>query len=137
MHELAVCQALLHQVADIAAAQGADRVTRITLEVGPLSGVDAALLITAFETLRRGSCAAGAPLLIESTGVEIACLTCGAQSPTPPNRLLCKSCGGYRTRVVAGDELRLRRVELHRAHPAPAALNNQGDRRCAKPAAVP
>jgi Zn finger protein HypA/HybF involved in hydrogenase expression len=26
--------------------------------------------------------------------------------------LLCDTCGGYRTRIVAGDELRLRRVEL-------------------------
>jgi hydrogenase nickel incorporation protein HypA/HybF len=52
-------------------------------------------------------------LFIEATNVEICCLSCGSQSQTAPNRLICAACGGYRTRVVAGDELRLRRVELH------------------------
>jgi hydrogenase nickel incorporation protein HypA/HybF len=51
-------------------------------------------------------------LSIETTEVIVSCLSCGAQSRTAPNRLLCSACGGYRTRIVAGDELRLRRVEL-------------------------
>jgi hydrogenase nickel incorporation protein HypA/HybF len=121
VHELSVCQALLHQVAEIAAARGADRVTRITIEVGPLAGVDPALLVSAFAIARAGSCAAGATLLFEATAVEITCLSCGRHSRPRPNRLVCSSCGGFRTRVVAGEELRLRRVELHVPPQASAA----------------
>ena len=117
MHELSVCQALLTQVAAIAAGRGARLVERITIEVGPLSGVEPALLASAFAALRAGGCAAEAALSIESTAVAIRCMTCGTQSPTKPNRLVCAACGGFRTRIVAGDELRLRRVELRMPPP--------------------
>lgn len=113
MHELSVCQALLTQVANIAAERGAGAVERITIEIGPLCGVEPELLARAFTVARAGGCAAGATLSIELTAVEISCLSCGARSQTAPNRLVCAECGGYRARVVAGDELRLRRVELH------------------------
>ena len=110
MHELSVCQALLTQVIEIAAERGADAVERIVIEP--------ALLARAFDVVRTGSCAAQAVLSIESPGVTICCVTCGAQSQTAPNRLVCTACGGYRTRIVAGDELRLRRVELRVPQPA-------------------
>jgi hydrogenase nickel incorporation protein HypA/HybF len=112
VHELSVCQALLTQVAEIAAGRGARMVERITIEVGPLCGVEPALLARAFVIARAGGCAAEAALLIESTSVTVSCVGCGAQSQVAPNRLICAMCGGFRTRVVAGDELRLRRVEL-------------------------
>ncbi len=121
MHELSICQALLDEVSAIAARQGAVRVMRITLEVGPLSGVEPALLASAFAVARAGSCASDAELLIEATSIEIRCLGCGSRSQTKPNRLICAACGGYRTQITAGEELRLRRVELHVPHQSPAA----------------
>lgn len=112
MHELSICQALLSQVTAIAREQGAEAIERIVVEVGPLSGVDAALLARAFEAARIGSCAADAALSINTPQVTVSCLSCGAESHVAPNRLLCDACGGYRTRIIAGDELNLRRVEL-------------------------
>lgn len=120
MHELSVCQALLAQLADIAAAHGGRSVARVTVEVGPLSGIEPVLLANAFKAASTGSCAADAALCIETSAVLISCLTCGAQSQARPNRLLCAACGGYRTRVVGGDELRLRRVELQASKSPPA-----------------
>jgi hydrogenase nickel incorporation protein HypA/HybF len=112
VHELSVCQALLAQVTEIATDRGASVVQRITVEVGPLSGVEPALLASAFEIVRAGSCAAEATLSIQTMAVTIICMSCGAESQALPNRLLCAACGAYRTRVVGGDELRLRSVEL-------------------------
>jgi hydrogenase nickel incorporation protein HypA/HybF len=123
MHELSICQSLLSQVAEIALNHGANTVERIVIEVGPLSGVEPQQLVRAFEFTRRGSCAAHAELAIETTQVIVSCMVCGAQSHTVSNRLLCGVCGGYRTRIAAGDELRLRRVELRapERQAAPAA----------------
>ncbi len=121
MHELSVCQALLTQVVELAAARGASVVQRIVIEVGPLSGIEPHQLRTAFAVVCVGSCADGAALVIESTPVVVACLLCDAQSHTAPNRLVCGACGGYRTRIVAGDELRLRQVELRVAESQPLA----------------
>src|SRR5580658_8279871 len=100
---------------------GASAVARIIVEVGPLSGIDPALLASAFDVVRAGSYASGAELSIETMPVTISCLVCGTESQTLPNRLLCAGCGGYRTRVVSGDELRLRTVELRM--PEPRALS--------------
>jgi hydrogenase nickel incorporation protein HypA/HybF len=115
------CQSLLSQVTEIASDRGADAVERIVIEVGPLSAVEMALLAQAFSVARVGSCAAHAELSIETTAVTVSCLACGAQSQTAANRLLCGVCGGYRTRVVAGDELRLRRVEMRAPEPSPSS----------------
>jgi hydrogenase nickel incorporation protein HypA/HybF len=112
VHELSVCQHLLAQVADIATIQGASTVRRITVELGPLCGVEPSLLERAFQLARAGSCAADAELEIQLTGVLVCCALCGAQTPARPNRLVCGGCGGHRTRLVSGDEMRLRAVEL-------------------------
>jgi hydrogenase nickel incorporation protein HypA/HybF len=109
---MAVCQALLSQVAQIAQQHGAEAVACITVEIGPLSGVEPEQLRRAFAVMRAGSGSAAAELLIETVAVEVHCLACGADSETPVNRLVCRTCGGFRTRVIAGDELRLRRIEL-------------------------
>ncbi len=111
MHELSVCQALLIQVADIAEARGAEAVDCITIQVGPLCGTEPALLFNAFMTMRSGISAA-ARLRIKRCQVRIHCLECGSDSETTPSRLLCGHCGGWRTRVIAGEELHLLKVEL-------------------------
>jgi hydrogenase nickel incorporation protein HypA/HybF len=103
---------LLAQLAEIAERHGASAVERVTIEVGPLSGIEPELLARAFTILRGGGCAAQALLSIESTTVSISCLGCGAGSAAEPNRLVCAICGSFRTRIIAGDELRLRHLEL-------------------------
>jgi hydrogenase nickel incorporation protein HypA/HybF len=112
MHELSVCQALLAQVRDIAQAHGANAVKQVIVAVGPLSGIEPALLERAFRLARAGSCAAHAELKFEPTALRVRCTECGAESACEANRLLCAQCGGYRTQVISGDELRLLRVEL-------------------------
>jgi hydrogenase nickel incorporation protein HypA/HybF len=117
LHELSVCQALLAQVARIAADRGANSVIRITVEVGPLCGVEPILLANAFGAARTGSCAADADLAIETPVVRVRCLGCEAESDVSPSRLVCAACGGYRTQLVRGNELRLCQVELARLDP--------------------
>jgi hydrogenase nickel incorporation protein HypA/HybF len=112
MHELAVCQALLDQVTDVARAHGAAGVQRIAVQVGPLSGVLPELLAQAFSVARAGTAASGAVLEIEEVPLRVRCERCGAETAAAVNRLLCGACGDYHTRVVSGDELLLARVEL-------------------------
>ena len=60
MHEMSVCLALLDQVRAIAADRQAPRATRIELDIGPLSGVEADLLRNAWPIASAGTIAAGA-----------------------------------------------------------------------------
>lgn len=112
MHELAVCQALLHEVCRVAEAQGATDVSRVIVWVGPLSGVEPALLERAFEIARVETPARHAELILEFSGVQVRCRNCGAVSSVSPTCLLCPRCGDFHTELLAGDELMLKRVEL-------------------------
>ncbi len=114
MHELSICQALLRQVEDIARREGADRVTKIILRVGPLGGVEPQLLQQAFGFARVGTLAAEAELSIEEAEILVHCLDCDAEGQALANRLLCPVCGSYRTRLLRGDELILASLELTR-----------------------
>jgi hydrogenase nickel incorporation protein HypA/HybF len=112
MHELSVCNALLQQVEKIAAEHGARKVTRIELGVGPLSGIEPKLLRNAYPIAVAGTVAEHAELVITDFEIRVSCTECNAETPATPNRLLCGECGGFRTRVISGDEMVLQRVEL-------------------------
>jgi len=112
MHELSVCLALMQQVNTICNEHRARRVEKIVLALGPLSGIEQPLLERAFPLAATGTRAEDAALVIESCAVRVRCSSCGAESEVAPNRLLCKSCGDFRTRLIAGDEMLLVSVEL-------------------------
>ncbi len=112
MHELSVCQALIRQVDEVARRHGARRVKAIHLDIGPLSGVEPELLRRAYDLAAAGSAAQDALLCIEAAPVRVHCEDCGAETAAEINRLLCARCGAWRTRLVSGDEMLLRSVEL-------------------------
>ena len=112
MHEFSICQALLQQLDELALRHGASGVERVTVQIGPLSGVEPQLLSAAFAVARRGSCAQDAELLLESLPLRIRCAACGIEAEATLERLCCAECGSSRTEVTSGTELLLRRVEL-------------------------
>lgn len=114
MHELAVCQALLDQVTDVALQHAAGRVTSVHVLCGPLSGVEPHLLAQAFTIARGGTVAADAELRIDPQEVVIHCAGCEADHPVMPNRLCCPVCGKPSSHLVSGDALLLAQVELER-----------------------
>ena len=140
MHELSVCLSLLQQVEAIAAERHAAAVIRIELEVGPLSGVEPDLLRNAWPLAAAGTIAEPADdevayyqdytatyaepaeLSINSCDLVVECSECGEQTAAKANRLLCASCGDYRTRVVSGEDLTLLRLELETTPKAAASL---------------
>jgi hydrogenase nickel incorporation protein HypA/HybF len=123
MHELAICQSILRQVVDMSAPHHPADVARVTLRIGPLAGVNPALLRTAFPLAAAGTCCETASLRIETVAVRVACRLCGAASHVRPNRLLCGVCGTWRVTLLSGDEMRLESLDLRAPAPAEAAMN--------------
>ena len=113
MHELAICQSLLAQVEEIASENKAERVSVITVQIGPLSGVVPMLLKRTFAVARRGTLAANAKLVMEETQARIRCRGCGSDATVPENRLVCPACGDFHTTLIGGNELILKRVTLN------------------------
>jgi hydrogenase nickel incorporation protein HypA/HybF len=112
MHELAVCQALLAEVASVARRRRAVAVTDIHVGIGPLSGVEADLLRDAFPIAAAGTIAADASLCLRRTTVRVHCSECGEETEARASRLLCGNCGDWRTTLIGGDELLLERVGM-------------------------
>jgi hydrogenase nickel incorporation protein HypA/HybF len=112
MHELALCQALIDEVEAVALAQRAPSVTDVYVSVGPLSGAEPPLLQSAFPIAAAGTSAESAELHLETAPVRVACNECGCESDAAMNRLVCGHCGDWRTQLLSGDELLLRRVVL-------------------------
>ena len=111
MHELAVCQALIAQVEEIANRRDA-RVRQVRIGIGPLCGVEAGLLADAYPLACAGTPAEGSRLAIEATVPRVRCRSCDAESVVAANRLLCGACGDWQTDLLAGDEMLLLSVEL-------------------------
>jgi hydrogenase nickel incorporation protein HypA/HybF len=122
MHELSICQALVQQLEGVSAANGGGAVELVRLRIGPLSGVEAALLRHAFPLASAGTIADGAELVIEAAPVVVHCNDCGARSEAASNRMLCGACNGYRVKMLSGDEMLLESVELSLADATPAEM---------------
>ena len=112
MHEMSICQGLMDQVERIAAEQGASRVDRIVLSIGPLSGVEPVLLRRAYEAACLQTVAENAEFEIETGSIEVECRCCGASGEAEVNRLLCPACGDWKVNLLKGDELLLMRLEV-------------------------
>lgn len=112
MHELSLCEDLMGQVMVIAKSHHAEKVIRITVQIGPLSGIEPLLLESAFTISRAGTLAEDAEFLTEELPVRVLCNRCGSESKTAVNHLVCGSCGDNDTQLLSGDELILARVEL-------------------------
>jgi hydrogenase nickel incorporation protein HypA/HybF len=112
MHELSICQSLLEEVASQVEQNGGGQVRSIMIEIGPLSGVEPHLLQAAFSLARLGTVAEHATLTVQTIPVCIRCPSCQSEHETDPNDLRCPSCGEWRTRLIRGDEMMLRRMEI-------------------------
>ena len=112
MHELAVSLALIDEAERVARAHGARRIAHLRVLIGPLSGVDGEQLARSYTIARAGTLTAEATLEWSATPIAVRCEQCGATSEVGAQRLLCRACGSWQTRVVSGAELTLQSVEL-------------------------
>jgi hydrogenase nickel incorporation protein HypA/HybF len=114
MHELSICQSIIEQVIPIAQQNNAQIVTKVIVRIGPLSGVEAPLLVRAFPIVSAGSIARGAILEARSSAIRIRCNICANENEASINQLLCKNCGSWQTSLLSGDEMLLESIELEK-----------------------
>jgi hydrogenase nickel incorporation protein HypA/HybF len=113
MHELSLAQSLVEDIVAAARREGADRIVRVRLAVGALSGVDADAFEFAFPVAAEGSLAAGAELEIRAVALSVRCRDCGAVSSPDPLLCRCEACGSASVDVAAGRELKVEALEIH------------------------
>jgi hydrogenase nickel incorporation protein HypA/HybF len=123
VHELAVAQALVEQVEAVIDQHNATSASLIRVRIGPLAGVVAELLATAFPLAAAGSRMQHAELEFTHAPIQVRCQSCGADTEAAMNRLICGACGDWHTQIISGDELLLESVELINGPPLDSPLS--------------
>jgi len=112
MHEFSIVQNLIDLVEKFASKNGADRVSKVVVSVGVLSGVEPHLLELAFETFKEGTVAEKAKIVIEVEKLKVRCFDCEQILEKEEPNAICPLCGSLNTEVEGGDELILKSLEL-------------------------
>jgi len=116
MHEMSLVQGLLHQLHAIAAEHKTSKVTKVTMLVGPLSGVVVDSFQFGFDVLTKtDDLVQGAELEIIIPEISYRCSGCGAVEKTAGQRpRACSACGDsiLIPEEGEGNDLILQQVEM-------------------------
>lgn len=112
MHEMSLVAGVMRILDDTARAQDFTRVRAVVLEIGGLSHVDPEAMRFAFEAQKPGTLAEGARLDIVRVPGRAWCMDCAEDKPLERRGDACPTCGGYKLTVTAGDDLRVRELEV-------------------------
>jgi len=109
MHELGITRSI---VAIVTEHSGGQKVVRVTVELGRLCGFAPDALRFCFDLCAHGTLADGAQLdIVEIDGLG-RCSACGAQNRLEIPMGYCPSCGRPALTIVAGEELKIREMEV-------------------------
>ena len=97
---------------DHANSQAFNSVKTVWLEIGALSGVELDAMRFGFDAVMRDSVADGARLEIIEIPGQAWCLTCAETVPVQQRFDQCPKCGGYQLELVAGDQMRIKELEV-------------------------
>ncbi len=111
MHELSLMRSMIDLLEDESRSAGFDRVRLVVLEIGELASVEAEAMRFSFDAATEGTLAEGARLVIERPPGRGWCARCGAEVPIAERHDLCPVCGSL-CRMVSGDQLRIREIEV-------------------------
>jgi hydrogenase nickel incorporation protein HypA/HybF len=112
MHEVSLCRGMVGLIEDERRRQGFAKVRKIVLEIGMLGHVEPEAMLFCFEAVSRGTVAEGARLVVERVAGAGWCDDCRATVPLAERFAACPFCGGHDVRMTAGDELRVRELEV-------------------------
>jgi hydrogenase nickel incorporation protein HypA/HybF len=112
MHEMALCEGVIEIIEAEARKQSFSRVKTVWLEIGALSQVEPEAMRFCFDIVAAHSVAAEAKLEIISAAGEAWCMSCVKTVPVERRYDPCPCCGGHQLQVTAGEEMRIKELEV-------------------------
>jgi len=109
MHELSITQSMIEICEQNA---GGKPVLAVIVEIGLLSGVVPEAVEFCFESCSRDTLLDGARLLIEQIPGQGRCNDCNSAFPLETLYDPCNACGSHRIMITAGNELRVKELEV-------------------------
>jgi len=112
MHEMALTESVVEIALQEMRKAGARRLTRIVLDIGRLSAVEPEAMRFCFSAVAAGTAAEGAELTIEDVAGAGWCLDCARSVALAERFGPCPECGGFHVQMTAGDEMKIRELEV-------------------------
>ena len=113
MHEYSIVQSLLESCEEHVKENDASEVTKVIVKIGVLSGVEPALLQTAFDTFKEHTVCNDAKFIINHQKVVIECFHCNTTSTLEKNDFCCPSCQSVKIKVIDGEDMYLMSLEMN------------------------
>jgi hydrogenase nickel incorporation protein HypA/HybF len=107
MHELSVAYSIVEMVDERAKQEGAEKVTRVELEIGEMAGIEYYALEFAWDVATKESLLQGSELVINKIEATAICSDCGNSFNISSAFDPCPECGSFRCEILKGKELRV------------------------------
>ena len=111
MHELGICDALLKMVRGIKEDEELEGISKITVEVGMLSGVVPKFMYDCWVAVTDGTEFEGVEFVVEAVEGRAKCLDCGEEFTADLEKLSCPNCGGNKLTPISGRDLTIKEIE--------------------------
>jgi hydrogenase nickel incorporation protein HypA/HybF len=112
MHEMALAESMIALVEDAVRGSTIGRIKTVVVEIGELGHVAPEAIEFCFEAVSRGTVAEGARLDIIRVAGQGWCLDCGKIVALAERFGPCPDCGRHHVQMTAGDELRVKELEV-------------------------
>jgi len=112
MHELGLMQNIVDTIQDYVKENNVEKVAKVILEIGGLSGVVPEALEFCFGLCAKGTVIEGAELAIERVAAVGRCVKCGAEFDLVMHDFLCPDCKEGKWDLVSGRELIIKGLEV-------------------------
>jgi len=111
MHELGIVVKVLDQVDELAAQYEAEKILKVTMEVGEVSTIVPELFTDAFDWAKKKTrFAAEAELEMIIVEARTYCQSCGETYKTTEHGKKCPFCGSGETYLLTGDQVIIKDV---------------------------
>jgi hydrogenase nickel incorporation protein HypA/HybF len=112
MHELAITEDMLSLVLSEARKHDAQKVNRVQLRIGEMTGIVGDSVRFYFEQISKDTIAEGAILSFDFVPAAARCRDCGHQFDIADFVWSCPKCHSLNIDIVAGNELYLESLEV-------------------------
>ena len=112
MHEMSLCESILHTLEQQAQPNGYCQVTAVWLEIGALAGVEIDAMRFCFDAVMQGSLAENARLEIIAVPGQAWCANCNQTVSVAQRYDDCPQFGYYPVQITDGDQMRIKQLEV-------------------------
>lgn len=112
MHEMSIAQGLIDILREEMTKHRAERLRRVKVRIGELSGVVPEALSFCFGVIVEGTPMEGAALELERVPLEGRCRACGERFRIRNYAFQCPECGDGSIEIVSGRDLSIVEMEV-------------------------